>query len=132
MGHNQLNGTIPDAWYNLTNLQTLRLCNNNLTGPLKPAIGNLKSLLELSLDRNQFTGTIPDAWYNLTSLKFLYLYDNNLTGPLQPAIGNLQSLVELLHFQQPTDWYDSIGAIRPDVARGTLFEFQSVSWLCAY
>ena len=45
-GVTHLTGPIPDALGNLTNLEVLRLFDNDLTGPIPDALGNLIQLQE--------------------------------------------------------------------------------------
>jgi len=61
-------------------------------------IGNLGSLLHLSLSNNQLNGEIPDEIGALISLNNLQLQDNNLTGPIPKEIGNLSNLIILWLF----------------------------------
>ena len=89
---NDLTGTIPPALGNLTNLTRLGLHLNNLTGTIPPALGNLTNLTELALHLNNLTGTIPPALGNLTNLTALGLFSNQLTGTIPPALGNLNNL----------------------------------------
>ena len=54
---------------NLTNLRTLSLPDNQLTGPIPPELGNLSLLLTLNLVNNQLAGEIPNELGNLTNLE---------------------------------------------------------------
>ncbi|KAJ3696201.1 hypothetical protein LUZ60_001578 [Juncus effusus] len=67
----------------LTNLITLDLSTNNLTGFIPASIGQLKNLQFLLLSTNNLTGTIPSEISNCTGIKQLSLRANNLTGDLQ-------------------------------------------------
>ena len=53
---NQLTGPLPSAWGQLAHLEILDLAGNRLTGPLPPAWGQLASLRWLNLGNNQLTG----------------------------------------------------------------------------
>jgi Leucine-rich repeat (LRR) protein len=90
LNDNQLTGMIPDSLYNMTNLQTLYLDTNSFTGPLKPAIGNLKSLVQLSIFDNQLTGTIPFDLSKMTSLDAIWLHRNQFSGSVPVEICNLK------------------------------------------
>jgi Leucine-rich repeat (LRR) protein len=59
VGDNQLRGTIPEALYGLTNLESLYLLQNSLTGTLSSGLANLTNLQYLLLNNNQLHGTIP-------------------------------------------------------------------------
>ena len=58
----------------------LELDNENLTGTIPPAIGNLPALTHLDLSGNSLTGSIPRELVNLDSLQVLRLSGNSLTG----------------------------------------------------
>ena len=55
---------------NLSNLQSLELTSNQLTGEIPAELGNLSNLQELSLWDNQLTGEIPaELGQSLTNLQ---------------------------------------------------------------
>ena len=84
-------GTIPNDIGNLTHLKRLYL-DGNLSGTIPASIGNLVNLEELDLRENLLTGSIPENITSLTKLKSLSLYNNNLTGNIPVGIGNLPSI----------------------------------------
>jgi len=51
---NEFNGTLPTAWVNLTNLQTLNLDNNKLTGRIPQSYWELPNLTEVSPARRKW------------------------------------------------------------------------------
>ena len=87
--NNELTGPIPPALGNLTNLQQLNLSDNKLTGTIPAALGNLTNLTDLRLNNNQLTDPIPRELGNLTQLTQLRLNNNQLTGNIPAALGNL-------------------------------------------
>ena len=92
LSDNDLTGPVPKALGNLTNLQSLWLDGNGLTGRIPEALGNLTNLQYLWLSGNELTGPIPEALGNLTNLQYLWLSGNGLTGPIPEALGNLTNL----------------------------------------
>ena len=60
----------------------LILQENNLTGVLPAAIGDLTWLSELDLRDNLLSGAIPPALCSLRGMRGLYLYGNRLQGPI--------------------------------------------------
>jgi hypothetical protein len=80
----------PDYIFNLTNLQTLDLSNNNLEGALQAEIRYLQELQVLNLSNNNFTG-VPAEIGQLKKLQELNLSNNQLTG-LPYELGNLSNL----------------------------------------
>ncbi|XP_077239205.1 leucine-rich repeat receptor protein kinase HPCA1-like isoform X2 [Tasmannia lanceolata] len=88
-----LKGTLSGDIGNLDKLVSLDLSfNTGLTGPLTPAIGNLKELTILILVGCRFTGTIPKELGQLTHLSFLALNSNNFTGEIPASLGSLSKL----------------------------------------
>ncbi|CAH9114848.1 unnamed protein product [Cuscuta epithymum] len=95
VSYNQLSGTLPDCWSNLSSLQVLNLGNNhNLLGTLPTSIGSLASLKALHLDHNKFTGPLPSSMKNCSTLVSLHLGYNNLYGPVPDWVG--ESLTQLV------------------------------------
>jgi Leucine-rich repeat (LRR) protein len=56
---NNLSGSIPSALGNLSNLEYLDLCFNHISGSIPTVLGNLSNLTELKLYINELTGNIP-------------------------------------------------------------------------
>ena len=95
---NQLTGTIPAALGNLASLTVMNLNSNQLTGPIPTELGDLTSLTELRLYDNQLTGEIPVELAQLTQLVELYLWGNQLTGEIPVELGQLSQLQQLSLF----------------------------------
>ena len=87
---NNLTGTLPSAIGDLTSLEVLWLSINSLSGAIPTEIGNLTRLETLELGDN-LTGAIPTEIGNLTRLEELSL-GSNLTGAIPAEIGNLTNL----------------------------------------
>uniref|UniRef100_A0A0E0F637 Leucine-rich repeat-containing N-terminal plant-type domain-containing protein n=1 Tax=Oryza meridionalis TaxID=40149 RepID=A0A0E0F637_9ORYZ len=62
--------------------RTENLHGNNLTGTIPQSFGNLTNLVRLELQKNSLSGTIPASLGNIKTLKFLRLNGNSLTGTL--------------------------------------------------
>ncbi|KAK8962260.1 putative inactive receptor kinase RLK902 [Platanthera guangdongensis] len=77
---------------NLSNLQTLSLRFNALSGPLPADIAGCKQLRNLYLQRNRFSGEIPSFLSSLSSLVRLNLAGNNFSGGIPLALNNLTRL----------------------------------------
>jgi hypothetical protein len=94
LSNNKLTGIDKDLG-RLSKLTTLDLSNNRLTGPVPSWIGNLKNLKKLNLSYNRFTGGIPSWLGKLRNLEELLLDGNQLQGPIPEALGNLSKLTVL-------------------------------------
>ena len=85
---------------------SLSLRDNQLSGAVPPALGNLANLEEMDLGGNELTGRIPDALGNLANLRWLDLgglwdsrsqkwIHNQLSGAIPPELGRLANLKSL-------------------------------------
>ncbi|KAF7109868.1 hypothetical protein CFC21_110063 [Triticum aestivum] len=96
LGHNKLQGVIPNSMANLsTNLRYFSVSGNMLRGSIPEGIGNLVNLQHLQVDGNFLDGKIPESIGNLRILAELYLSNNGLSGPIPPMLGNLTALITL-------------------------------------
>ena len=92
---NNLEGRIPAALGELSDINTLMLAWNQLSGSAPPELGNLSNLNHLTLSYNQLTGSIPPELGKLSNLTLLHFSDNKLSGPIPPELGNLSNLNHL-------------------------------------
>jgi hypothetical protein len=82
-GYN-LTGPISPSFVQLTNLTSLALDNNSLSGSL-PDFSNFLHLMNLNLSHNQLNGSIPPSIWGLFNLSVLDLSQNQLSGNLIPT-----------------------------------------------
>ena len=92
---NDLSGSLPAALGNLEALQVLSLDRNTISGRLPTQLGNLSNLTRLALNRNQLNGAIPSQLGNLSNLSIIGLARNSLSGSLPTSLGNLSGLTKL-------------------------------------
>ncbi|MBC8181795.1 T9SS type A sorting domain-containing protein [candidate division KSB1 bacterium] len=90
---NNLSGSIPPEFGNLTQLEHILFYRNKLTGMIPVQIGNLTELRSLYLEENLLTGNIPLELGNLIELKELYLHNNQFVGSIPGQLGNLKKLI---------------------------------------
>ncbi|KAH9616676.1 hypothetical protein KSS87_020649 [Heliosperma pusillum] len=85
LGSQGLKGYISDKISLLTNLASLNLSSNSLTGTLPEGLGQ-QSLVNLDLSYNEFTGPIPESFASSTNLRLVLLNDNQLEGRVPDKI----------------------------------------------
>ena len=93
-----LSGEIPEKLWELTNLRSISLYNNNgiyLYGEISPAIANLHNLKYLSFFNINLKGGLPEEIYNLTQLEGLAIDCCYIGGQLSSNIQNLKKLRNL-------------------------------------
>ncbi len=96
LGSNQLSGGLPTSFASLSNLTDLNLYWNRLSGPIPSVYGNLANLQRLDLRGNQLSGSIPPELGNLGNLAVLDLSTNELSGVIPQELGNLAALQTLI------------------------------------
>lgn len=89
---NDLQGQLPAALADLSQLRWLDLHNNNIGGPIPAELGRLANLEVLELSWNQLTGPIPAELADLPQLQRLSLTDNSLSGLIPAELGQLANL----------------------------------------
>ena len=92
---NNLSGSIPTEFADLTNLVALTIDTNNLTGPLPIELASLPMLEWAWLSGNLFTGTIPVEYGEMPNLLILSLSGNHINGEIPTQLGNLSNLQRL-------------------------------------
>ncbi|CUG92348.1 GP46-like surface antigen, putative [Bodo saltans] len=104
----------PSQWYGVScsskGLMALVLPNNNLQGALPSSLGNMTSLVTVSLYGNHLTGSLHSSWSLLVNLKILFLHENSLEGTLPASWSTLTKLEQLylstnsLSGSLPSEW----------------------------
>ncbi|CAK9181606.1 unnamed protein product [Ilex paraguariensis] len=79
---NALSGSLPSDLASCTQLRNLYLQGNHFSGPLPDFLLTLHDLVRLNLAGNNFSGEIPSGFNNLTRLKTLYLENNQFSGSI--------------------------------------------------
>ncbi|KAI3897732.1 hypothetical protein MKW92_043859 [Papaver armeniacum] len=85
-------GSLPSSIYNLSQLQSLDLFGNSITGYIHSSISNLTFLRMLDLSYNFFNGSIPKSICEMFSLQELDLRNNTITGFIPSCLTNLKNL----------------------------------------
>ena len=97
LSSNNLNGSIPNAFGNMTTLAYLDLSSNQLQGEIpKATFSNISCLVDLYLSGNQLHGSNPDAFANMVSLESLELSENQLEGEMPKSLRDLCNLRSLI------------------------------------
>ncbi|KAF5751945.1 hypothetical protein HS088_TW02G00964 [Tripterygium wilfordii] len=79
LGSQGLKGYISDQISLLSNLMSLNLSSNSLSGALPSGLGQ-QALMRLDLSDNQFSGSIPDSLTTSSNLQLVLLNNNLLEG----------------------------------------------------
>jgi hypothetical protein len=95
---NNLQGTLPDDFSLVTDLEVLNLAGNFLVGEIPSSLYGLATLRILDLSHNGLVGVISDDIYHLTSLESLILSSNSFEGPLPWGLGYLER-AHIIHLQ---------------------------------
>ncbi|KAL6961785.1 non-specific serine,threonine protein kinase [Sarracenia purpurea var. burkii] len=91
-----LTGQIPlNSIGNLTQLRSLSLRRNSLSGSLPSDLSSCTELNELFLQENFFSGDIPTGVFALIKLVRLNLAGNSFSGDISPEFNNLTKLASL-------------------------------------
>ncbi|KAK4750988.1 hypothetical protein SAY87_004470 [Trapa incisa] len=88
---NMLTGQVPSDLALCTNLRNLYLQENKFSGQIPEPLFSLGDLVRLNLASNGFTGGIPLSFNNLARLRTVFLENNQLTGSI-PSYLNLPKL----------------------------------------
>ena len=91
LSNNNLTGTLSAAIGDLPNIQKINLLSNDIGNVIPDVFSGLAKLKNIDLSGNAFTGAIPD-FAGLASLEIIYLENNMLTGELPSAIGDLPNI----------------------------------------
>jgi len=88
---NGITGSLPTVLGQMVNLDQIDLGNNRISGRIPTEIGNLQNLARLSLTENLFSGAIPSQIGKLTALKSLELGRNQFTGSIPITLQDLST-----------------------------------------
>jgi Leucine-rich repeat (LRR) protein len=108
--NNNLNGTIPASIGNLTQVFSINLSSNHLTGQL-PSSGNFAQLAEIDVSNNTLSGSIPAVFGQLTDLETLDMSHNSFSGSIPASFYSLDNL-EYLDLS-----FNTLTGILPDATR---------------
>jgi heat shock protein HslJ len=88
---NNLTGPLSPAICRLERLHTLHVSFNKISGALPEGLGECRALKNLWVKGNKITGRLPDSVAVLPELEYLDLHANDMSGPL-PTVWNTPKL----------------------------------------
>ncbi|KAL8239824.1 hypothetical protein R6Q59_016391 [Mikania micrantha] len=100
LGSNRFTGLEPDAFQNLTNVLTLDISQNYLSGRIPEFLGELSKLRILLLGKNNFIGSIPEKLCQLNNVSLIDLSSNFLTGLIPRCLNNITGPKQLAFIQK--------------------------------
>ncbi|CAA7395752.1 unnamed protein product [Spirodela intermedia] len=80
-----LTGTLPEGINNMTALTSIWLGGNMISGPI-PDLGSLQQLVSLRLEDNQLSGPIPPSLGSLMEIREIFLQNNDLQGAIPQSL----------------------------------------------
>ncbi|CAK9186841.1 unnamed protein product [Ilex paraguariensis] len=92
LSFNLLNGAIASEISQLPLLQQFCLSNNFFTSEIPAALGKFPHLGLLDLSHNKFSGNIPNSLGNLVKVNYLFLNNNLLSGVIPSSLGKCTDL----------------------------------------
>ena len=72
-----------------TNMMSIDLSSNNLSGEIPEEITTLDALVNLNLSQNRFSGVVPNKIGEMQSLESLDLSRNNLSREIPASLSSL-------------------------------------------
>nr|XP_023906334.1 receptor-like protein 9DC3 [Quercus suber] len=88
---NKFSGSIPEAFFNVSQIVTLDIGDNKLSGIIPSAIGQLSHLKILLLRGNRLNGTIPTQLCQLTNIHLMDISRNFFSGTLPHCFQHIDS-----------------------------------------
>ncbi|XP_048434605.1 receptor-like protein EIX2 [Pyrus x bretschneideri] len=102
ISNNLLSGEIPNFWDSIPSLYILDMSNNSLSGSIPPSLTSLTLLKHLILSSNHLLGKLP-SMKNFTDMTMLDLGENNFSGAIPASIG--ESMPSLLILCLRLNWF---------------------------
>ena len=93
---NNLSGALSMAVGNLSFLRLLDVGGKSLSGTLPAFLSALDSLEYLDLSDNNLSGSLTNPFINMDKIAILYLEGNNFNGTLPINLGNIATLNQLI------------------------------------
>ncbi|XP_023761382.2 receptor-like protein 14 isoform X1 [Lactuca sativa] len=125
---NSLSGVIPSSISELSELETLDLSNNELSGEVsKGLLTNISKLNLLKLSNNSLHGQVLSGNLSLSSLQYVYLDGNHFKGKIGTKSKGYDLLITLdisnnLFTGMIPDWISNMSMLSELVVRNNSFE----------
>ncbi len=90
-----LNGSIPEEIWNLTNLTKLQIKYTNLSGGIPDGVESMVNLEEINFQQTYLNCEIPEEIFELPSLKKAYLHQSGFIGKVPETLTEATNLTRL-------------------------------------
>ncbi|KAK3444542.1 hypothetical protein EUGRSUZ_A01353, partial [Eucalyptus grandis] len=117
--NNFLSGQIPTEIGSLTKLNYLLMYNNSLSRTIPPEVGNLTSLTHFDLSKNQLYGEVPETISRLANLQWILLFTNNFLGEIPRDFGKYSPSLSDVEFSDNS----FTGKLPPDLCSGFALKY---------
>ncbi|MBR0531686.1 MAG: hypothetical protein IJJ96_03675, partial [Bacteroidales bacterium] len=93
-------GTIPESYYDLSNLKRISITTSGLKGGIDPKVANLKNLEHLQVDQtagligsvDAAEAVLPAEIFSMDNLKRIFLRKVSTSGVIPATIGEMKNL----------------------------------------
>jgi len=99
VGTSMLQKSLPDTFYKLQRLKTFLAENNDITGTISNAVGEMVGMEMFDVSYNRIGGTIPSSFTELENLNILILRGNEFTGKIPAEFDNFPNYMKYLFIQ---------------------------------
>jgi len=95
LSNNNISGYLPEAIGDLQQMEFIYLSGNPISGTIPKSIGNLKLLRDLFIESTSFEGELPKEFFELENLQEFWARNNKFQGKIPAEFSKLKKLRSL-------------------------------------